>query len=261
MSHHTVYPKGLELRHVNCVVGQRAVLSDVSLGAAPGEVVGIVGPNGAGKSTALRAAYRALPPDGGTVLLDGVDIATMPRRALARKLAALPQEMPAEFDLTTWEVVAMGRAPHQRGFGGDRRGDERIVLTSLELVGMAGLAQRRFDRLSGGERQRVLIARALAQEPEVLVLDEPTNHLDMRHQFDVLTLLGDLGMTAVVALHDLNLAARFCDRLYVLSGGRMVATGRPSDVLTPAVLSEVYGIAVEVGSHPRTGTPAVHFGG
>lgn len=260
MSHHTVYPKGLELRHVSYSVGSHELVTDISLGAAPAEVVGLVGPNGAGKSTVLRAAYRALTPHTGEVLLDGADISGMSRRRLARRLAAVPQEFPAEFELTASDVVSMGRTPHQRTFGGDRRGDERIVMTSLELLGVAGLSRRPFDRLSGGEKQRVLIARALAQEPELLVLDEPTNHLDMRHQFEVLALLDKLGMTALTALHDLNLAARFCDRLYLLDAGRVVAEGSPQQVLTSSLLSDVYRMPVDVGTHPRTGELAIHFG-
>lgn len=260
MSHHEVHAATLETQYVSYVAGGRALVSQVSLDAAPGEVIGLVGPNGAGKSTLLRMVYRTLQPSAGRVLLGGVDIFRMPRRMLARRLAAVPQEYPAEFELTARDVAAMGRAPHQRGLGGDRRGDERIVATSLELLGMAELARRPFDQLSGGEKQRVLIARALAQEPELLVLDEPTNHLDMRHQFDVLALVRRLGMTVVAALHDLNLAARFCDRLYVLAAGRVVATGPPTEALTAPLLTQVYGVPADVNIHPRTGAPAILFG-
>lgn len=260
MSHHGVHAAELDLRHVSYATDGREIVSRVSLTAAPGEIVGVVGPNGAGKSTLLRTAYRHLRPASGQVLINGEDVFRMPRRALARRLAALPQELPTEFELTAHDVAAMGRAPHQRTFGGDRLGDERIVTMSLELVGMAELAQRPFDQLSGGEKQRVLIARALAQEPEVLVLDEPTNHLDMRHQFDILALVRRLGITTVAALHDLNLAARFCDRMYVLDSGAVAATGTPHEVLTRSLLSDVYGVHAEVGTHPRTGAPTVLFG-
>ncbi|NYH80665.1 iron complex transport system ATP-binding protein [Actinopolyspora biskrensis] len=260
MSHHEVRPAELELRDVSRTAGGREVLSGVSLTAAPGEVVGVVGPNGAGKSTLLRTAYRYLRPASGQVLVDGTDVFRMPRRVLARRLAALPQELPAEFELTAYDVVEMGRAPHRRGLGGDRLGDERIVTVSLEMVEMAELARRPFGQLSGGEKQRVLIARALAQEPGVLILDEPTNHLDMRHQFDVLALVRRLGVTTLAALHDLNLAARFCDRMCVLVAGGVAAIGTPAEVLTESLLSEVYGVHAEVGAHPRTGIPTVFFG-
>ncbi|PRW65355.1 histidinol phosphatase [Actinopolyspora mortivallis] len=260
MSHHEVRAAELDIRDVSCTVGEREVLSRVSLTVAPGEMVGVVGPNGAGKSTLLRTAYRQLRPSRGRVLLDGTDVFRMSRRSLARRLAALPQEFPAEFELTAHDVAAMGRVPHQRGIGGDRLGDERITTVSLEMVEMAESAHRPFDRLSGGEKQRVLIARALAQEPGVLVLDEPTNHLDMRHQFDVLTLVRRLNVTTLAALHDLNLAARFCDRICVLAAGEVVALGTPVEVLTEPLLSEVYGVHTEIGTHPRTGAPTVLFG-
>ncbi|SFE41391.1 iron complex transport system ATP-binding protein [Actinopolyspora alba] len=260
MSHHEVRPAELDIRDVSCNAGGREVVSGVSLTAEPGEVVGVVGPNGAGKSTLLRTAYRQLRPTEGRVLLDGADVFRMPRRSLARRLAALPQETPAEFELTAHDVAAMGRAPHRRRIGGDRLGDERIVTVSLEMVEMAELAHRQFAQLSGGEKQRVLIARALVQEPGMLVLDEPTNHLDMRHQFDVLALVRRLNVTTLAALHDLNLAARFCDRLCVLAAGEAVAIGTPVEVLTESLLSEVYGVHIEVGTHPRTGAPTVLFG-
>ncbi|SDP95854.1 iron complex transport system ATP-binding protein [Actinopolyspora xinjiangensis] len=260
MSHHEVHPAELDIREVTHTAGDREVLSRVSLTAAPGEVVGVVGPNGAGKSTLLRTAYRQLRPTHGRVLLDGTDVFRTPRRSLARRLAALPQELPAEFELTAHDVAAMGRTPHRRRIGRDRLGDERIVTVSLEMVEMAELAHRSFDQLSGGEKQRVLIARALAQEPGMLVLDEPTNHLDMRHQFDVLALVRRLNVTTLAALHDLNLAARFCDRMCVLAAGEVAAIGTPAEVLTESLLSEVYGVRAEIGTHPRTGAPTVLFG-
>lgn len=260
MSHHEVHAAPLHVQHVSYSTSGRDLITDVSLHAAPGEMIGLVGPNGAGKSTLLRIIYRALAPTSGRILLGDTDIARTPRRVLARRLAAMPQEHPAEFELTAHDVTAMGRAPHQRRLGGDRRGDERIVLTSLELLGLADMAARPFTQLSGGEKQRVLLARALAQEPELLVLDEPTNHLDMRHQFDVLALIRRLGMTVITALHDLNLAARFCHRLYILDTGRVAATGPPTDVLTTPLLAQVYGVPAEVNTHPRTGAPAILFG-
>lgn len=261
MSHHTVYPADVKIEDVTYSINKRDLVSAVTLHAASGEVIGLVGPNGAGKSTLLRVLYRSLQPKSGQVLLDGADIRSMSRRMLARALAAVPQEFPAEFELTAYDVAAMGRAPHQRTFGGDQRGDERIVTTSLEMVGMAEFAQQPFDRLSGGEKQRILIARALAQEPQLMVLDEPTNHLDMRHQFDLLALVRRLGMTVVAALHDLNLAARFCDQIYVLDQGSVVASGTPAEVFTESLLSRVYDVPVNVHTNPRTGVPAVLFGG
>lgn len=259
MSHHEVHPARLSVAGVTYTAGGRDLVCDASLEAAPGEVVGVVGPNGAGKSTLLRTVYRQLRPARGRVLLDGGDVARVPRRELARRMAVVPQEHPAEFELTAHDVAAMGRTPHQRRWGGDRHGDARIVMSSLELVEMGQLAPAAFGRLSGGEKQRVLIARALAQEPALLVLDEPTNHLDMRHQLQTLALLRRLGMTVLTALHDLNLAAGFCDRLYVLDTGRVLAAGAPAEVLTAELLSRVYDVPVDVVAHPRTAAPTVLF--
>ncbi|MBH1937704.1 ABC transporter ATP-binding protein [Streptomyces sp. AV19] len=244
---------------VTLTAGAHRLVRDVSLTARPGEVVGLVGPNGSGKSSLLRAVYRILRPDSGSVRVDGADAWSLPVRRLARTLAAVVQESGANFDLAVREVVAMGRSPHKRLLDGDTAEDARIVGSALESVDAAGLANRSFDSLSGGERQRVLIARALAQRPALLVLDEPTNHLDIRHQLEVLGVLRHLPATVLVALHDLNLAAYYCDRLYVLRDGEVTAHGTPAEVLTPRLLAEVYGVAAEVAVHPRTGAPQVTF--
>ncbi|WP_199485235.1 ABC transporter ATP-binding protein [Actinomadura craniellae] len=250
-------PGALRAEAVSVVAGGRTLVDGVSLDVAPAEVVGLVGPNGAGKSTLLRTFYRALRPTSGRVLLDGEDVWRMPGKRLARRLAAVLQETAGEFELTVHDVVAMGRTPHKRAFQGDDATDRDIITAALGELDVAGLARAPFDRLSGGEKQRVLIARALAQRTGTLVLDEPTNHLDLRHQIDALRLVRRLGVTAVIALHDLNLAAAFCDRICVLHGGRVVATGPPGRVLTPRLLAEVYQVDAEVAEHPRTGAPQI----
>lgn len=247
----------LSAEEVSVVVNGRALVHKVSLDAAPGEVLGLAGPNGAGKSTLLRTFYRAMRPTSGRVLLDGEDVWRMPGRRLARRLAAVLQETTGEFELTVYDVVAMGRTPHKRAFEGDDAGDRDIIMAALAELDASGLAHAPFDRLSGGEKQRVMIARALAQRPRTMVLDEPTNHLDLRHQLDTLRLVRRLGVTAILALHDLNLAAAFCDRICVLDGGRLVATGTPADVLTPALLAKVYRVEAEVAEHPHTGAPQI----
>jgi len=235
------------------------ILHGVTLGAAAGEVVGIVGPNGSGKSTTLRCVYRALRPSGGAVLLGGRDLADLPLRESARRLAALTQDSHVEFDFTVTEVVAMGRLPHQGTFDRDTERDRGIVARTLAQVDGAHLAGRSFRTLSGGERQRVLIARALAQEPGVLVLDEPTNHLDIKHQLDVLALVRGVGLTALTVLHDLNLAAAYCDRIHVLDGGRVVASGKPVDVLVPELILAVFGVRAHLVAHPTSGVPQLLF--
>ncbi|MFE7428776.1 MULTISPECIES: ABC transporter ATP-binding protein [unclassified Streptomyces] len=249
----------LSVDGVTLSAGAHRLVRDVSLTARPGEVVGLVGPNGSGKSSLLRAVYRVLRPGTGHVRVDGADVWRLPVRTLARTLAAVVQEPVADFDLTVREVVAMGRTPHKGLFDGDTAQDARLIVSALASVDAVSLADRPFDRLSGGERQRVLIARALAQQPSLLVLDEPTNHLDIRHQLDVLGTLRRLPAAVLVALHDLNLAAYYCDRLYVLRGGEVVASGPPAEVITAKLLREVYEVAGEVVVHPRTGAPHVTF--
>lgn len=224
----------LSVDGVTLTAGARHLVRDVSLTARPGETIGLVGPNGSGKSSLLRAVYRVLRPDTGQVRVDGSDAWSLPVRQLARIVAAVVQESAADFDLAVREVVAMGRTPHKRLLAGDTPEDAEIVASALLAVDAVHLADRPFDRLSGGERQRVLIARALAQQPTLLVLDEPTNHLDIRHQLDVLGALRRLPATVLLALHDLNLAAYYCDRLYVLRDGEVTACGPPADILTPA---------------------------
>jgi iron complex transport system ATP-binding protein len=250
-------PGSLTVEDVSVVLDGRALVEGVSLSAAPGEIVGLAGPNGAGKSTLLRTVYRALRPTSGRVLLDGEDVRRMPGKRLARRLAAVLQEAPGDFELSVYDVVAMGRTPHKRAFEGDSADDRAVVMGALAELDVDGLAGAAFGRLSGGEKQRVLIARALAQRAGTMVLDEPTNHLDLRHQLDALRLVRRLGVTAVVALHDLNLAAAFCDRICVMAGGRLVALGTPREVLTPALLAEVYRVEADVAENPRTGVPHV----
>ncbi|MGW7411095.1 ABC transporter ATP-binding protein [Streptomyces sp. NPDC054863] len=240
------------------IAGARLV-EDVVLHAGDGQLVGLVGPNGSGKSTLLRCVYRALRPAGGTVRLDGDDLHAMTAREGARRLAALPQEAVAEFDFTVTEVVEMGRLPHQRSVARTSDEDRQVCASALAGVGAAHLAGRGFLTLSGGERQRVLIARALAQQPRVLVLDEPTNHLDIAQQLDVLALVRGSGLTVLTALHDLNLAALHCDLLYVIDAGRIVAHGAPHDVLTPELLAEVFGVRAHRVPHPESGAVQLLF--
>lgn len=235
------------------------VVEDVSLRAGSGQVVGLVGPNGSGKSTVLRCVYRALRPTAGAVRLDGDDLLAMSTRESARRLAALPQEAVAEFDFTVAEVVAMGRLSHQGAVARETDEDRRVCAAALEEVGAGHLADRGFLTLSGGEKQRVLIARALSQQPRVLVLDEPTNHLDIAQQLEVLALVRASGLTVLTALHDLNLAALHCDLVHVVDGGRIVASGAPHDVLTPALLADVFGVRAHRVPHPETGAVRLLF--
>ncbi|ALG11846.1 ABC transporter ATP-binding protein [Kibdelosporangium phytohabitans] len=247
----------VEVEHVGVDLGGKRVVHDVSFTVEPGAVVGVVGPNGSGKSTLLRAVIGILTPATGSVRVDGRDVAKTKPRDRASVLAAVLQDTTGDFDLTVDDVVMMGRACYKKPFEADDARDRTAVADALAAVGAADLAARRFAFLSGGERQRVLIARAIAQQPRVLVMDEPTNHLDLRHQFDVLALPRALGITAVIALHDLNLAAHYCDEIHVLHHGRQSRSGPPGYVLDPAVLADVYGVAAAVAPHPVTGRPHI----
>ncbi|MFI6682642.1 ABC transporter ATP-binding protein [Streptomyces sp. NPDC050485] len=238
----------------------RELLSGIELTARDGETVGLVGPNGSGKTTLLRCLYGTLRPTTGRVLLDGDDLHALPVKARARRIATVPQDAHAGgIELTVREIVAMGRSPHHRFWEADTTTDRALVHEALARVGIADLAGRPFPSLSGGERQRALVARALVQQPDVIVLDEPTNHLDIRYQLEVLSLVRELGTVGLLALHDLNLAAHYCDRLVVLAGGHIVAAGEPADVLTAPLLAEVYGVNAEVSVHPATGAPIVVY--
>ncbi|MEV1077543.1 heme ABC transporter ATP-binding protein [Streptomyces sp. NPDC050211] len=246
----------LDVEGVTVEAAGKRLVDEIKLTVDSGAFVGLVGPNGSGKSTLLRCVYRALRPTAGVVRLDGDDVHTLDPRAAARRLAALPQESSSEFDFTVAEVVGMGRLPHRDRTAAD---DRAICAEAMRATGVEQLADRGFLALSGGERQRVLIARALAQRPQVLVLDEPTNHLDIAHQLDVLSLVRASGLTVLAALHDLNLAAAYCDLLYVLSAGRVVASGPPHDVLRPDLLAEVFGVRAHPVRHPETGAVQLLF--
>lgn len=239
---------GLRFERVVAAVGGRTLLADVDFDVRPGEVVGLVGRNGVGKTTLLRIASAALAPAVGRVLLGGDDVASLGRRALARRLALVPQDLHVPFPFRVGELVLMGRAPHQPLLGLESEADVERALAALERLGIADLADRENSTLSGGERQLVLFARALVQEPLVLLLDEPTAFLDLKHRVEV---LGEVrafaarGGGALVVSHDLSLAARTCDRVVLLGEGGVVAVGTPADVLQPEPLRRAFDIEVD----------------
>lgn len=239
----------LQVQRVSVAIGGTPILSDVSMDVQPGEFVGLIGPNGSGKSTLLRTIYRSMRPADGTVLLGGEDVWSCSARTAARRTAAVLQNSPTPPGLTVREVAALGRTPHHGMFDRETAEDHDIVTDALTRTGILGHEDRIYGSLSGGERQRVLLARALAQQPALLVLDEPTNHLDIRARFELLELVHTLGVTTLAVLHDLDLAARSCDRLVVLDQGEVVAAGPVLDALTPEVLSEVFGVTAVTERH------------
>ena len=216
------------------------LLERTSFSVQPGQVMGVVGPNGAGKSSLLRVLYRYNKPLTGQVLVGGQDIWAVDPRAAARKVAAVLQEQPTDFALTVREIVALGRVPYRHGLVAGSACEADIIDGAMAQVDLLPFSNRPLGSLSGGERQRVMVARALAQQPEVLVLDEPTNHLDIRHQLEVLDLIRRLDVTVVTSLHDLNLASGVCDDILVLNHGKTVAVGAAADVLSEDLVADAF---------------------
>ncbi|MBV8568878.1 MAG: ABC transporter ATP-binding protein [Methylobacteriaceae bacterium] len=245
----------LTLQGVSVDLGRRRVLSDIDLSVPTGSFVGLLGPNGSGKSALLKAIYRAHRPATGRVLVDGRDLLAMPPREAARRVAAVAQDAAVEFGFTVRELVMVGRTPHKGLLDADDENDHAAVKDAIERVGCAHLAQRPFNTLSGGEKQRVLIARAIAQGADHLILDEPTNQLDIRYQIQVLEIAAGLGVTVLAALHDLSLAALFCEEVHILLDGRIVEGGPPRNVVTAELVRRVYAAEVLVIPHPEHGTP------
>jgi ABC-type cobalamin/Fe3+-siderophores transport system ATPase subunit len=232
-------------------------LRDATVTVAPGSLTGLLGPNGCGKTTLLKLLCGVLRPHAGQVLLGEHAIESMTRRGLARRVAVVPQETHPAFDYSVLEMVLMGRHPHLGAFQLEGPADLEIARASLEATGTADLAARNYMTLSGGEKQRVIIASALAQATEFLLLDEPTASLDLGYQLEVAALLARLNrernVTMVLATHDLNLAASLCDRLVVMRGGRVLAQGATTDVLTGEMVRQLYDVDADVAFHPRAG--------
>ncbi|KAE9628171.1 ABC transporter ATP-binding protein [Parasedimentitalea maritima] len=235
------------------------ILHPTSFSLAAGRVLGVVGPNGAGKSTLLRLLYRFNKPSSGRVLVGGDNLWSLPPRTAARRVAAVLQEHPTDFALTVREIVNLGRLPHRAGFTTTGQLCHRIVDDALHRLDLFQLGHRQFSTLSGGERQRVMVARALAQNPQILVLDEPTNHLDIRHQLEVLRLIHDLNMTIVTSLHDLNMAVRVCDEILVLKQGRPLGFGPPAQFLNASLVSEAFRVDARQENLSPSNTPHFSF--
>lgn len=248
----------IEIDDVTVTMGGQDVVRRASLVVEPGEVIGLLGPNGSGKSSLLRTLYRAVRPRMGAVRIGGEDLRTLSGRAAARAVAVMLQDPPTDFDLTVEETVLLGRAPHHASFGRDTAEDLCVVAEAMHRAGIADLGDRMVATLSGGQRQRVMLARALAQASPVLVLDEPSNHLDISHQHELMGTVRGLGRTVIAALHDLNLASQYCDRVVILSAGSIVAAGPPATILGPDLIRTVFDVDVRILGEPAA--PVFAFG-
>lgn len=232
---------------------EHSQISNISLYASQGEFVGIVGPNGSGKSTLLKNLYRTLEPDKGTIFLDGEDYLKFSIRKSSQKVGVVGQEQQVPFDFSVNEIVAMGRSPYKKWYELDTKDDQLIIQQALDYVNIGHLSMQNYSELSGGEKQRVMIARVIAQQTDFLILDEPTNHLDIQHQLQIFDLFKELNVTVISSIHDLNLAALYCDRIYVIHNGEIYCSGRPEEVLTKEVLRQVFGIEAHIAVNSLTG--------
>ncbi|MGL4569447.1 MAG: ABC transporter ATP-binding protein [Clostridium sp.] len=230
----------LSAEKLNVELDDKLIVKDVSINIEKNEFVGIIGPNGSGKSTLLKTIYRVFKPKSGVMYLNGKDLLSMPPKNVAKELGVLGQFNNISFDIKVKDIVLMGRTPHKSFLESDSLDDYKIVQDSLKKVNMLEYYNRSFSTLSGGEKQRVLLARVLAQKVDLLILDEPTNHLDIKHQLQILNVVKSLGITVVLALHDLNLATAYCDKLYVMHNGNIVSSGKPYEILTKELIKEVY---------------------
>ena len=231
---------------LKAVLGSNEILKGIDFQAQDNEFVGIIGPNGSGKSTLLRCLYRVLEPTQGAVYLDGKALSSYRYQESAKRISVVAQHNYYNFDFTVREVVLMGRAPHKKALDRDNADDYRIVRESLRKVGMQDFEDRSFSTLSGGEQQRIILARALAQQTPCLILDEPTNHLDIKYQFQLMNIVKGLGCTVISAVHDLNIAALYCDRLYAIKSGRVIASGSPQEILTRELIRQLYEVDTQL---------------
>lgn len=253
----------IEVKSVSFSYDKQWVLQDVSFRVDKGEFIGLIGPNGSGKTTLLKILYRLLSPQKGEVLFELVPLKRMDRKDIAKRMGVVAQETHLLFPFRAMEVVLMGRSPYLGHLMFEREKDLEIARKAMEWTETLPFSERPIDELSGGERKRVFIARALAQEPEVILLDEPTANLDIHHQVDfldlILTLNRERGLTIIMASHDMNIASEFCDRLILLREGRIYKIGTPHEVITKENIERVYGCEVWVDQNPLSGMPRINL--
>ncbi len=243
----------LEVNDVQISIGKKEIVRKVSFQVQDGGFVGVIGPNGSGKSTLLKAIYRVLKPSGGTIRIMGDDLGSLTLRESALRTAVVAQHNYYNFDFSVMDVVLMGRAPHKQRMEMDNDEDRAIAQESLKVIGMEDFEKRDFYTLSGGEQQRVILARALTQKTPFVILDEPTNHLDIKYQLQLMDAIKDLDLTVLCALHDLNIAAAYCDTLVLMKDGEIHSIGTPEEIITKENIKNVYGVDATIERHRDTG--------
>lgn len=246
----------IEANNVSWGIKNNAILKHINLHIQRGKFVGLIGPNGAGKSSLLRCLYRFNQPDSGEVKFNTVNIWQLKSDEYAKQVAVVLQESPSQFDLSLFDVVALGLTPHKTLFSSTTQADRKKIIEAINRVGLESHSEQLFESLSGGEKQRALIARAIVQQPQLLIMDEPTSHLDVKYQIQVMELAKSLGVTVFASFHDLNLAAAMCDELVVIKNGKIISQGTPVEVINETMLSSVFGVCAQVTRHPQSSSVA-----
>lgn len=242
----------LDVNDLDIKIGQQEIVKNISLHTKNKQFVGIIGANGCGKSTLLKGIYKGIRPKSGQVFLDDMDVLSAPEKEVARRLGVVSQFNELNFDLSVFQMVLLGRTPHKKLLDSDTQEDIDIVKDALQKTNLVDYSDRSFLSLSGGEKQRVILARTLAQQPEYMILDEPTNHLDIRYQLEILDCVKNLGIGVLAALHDLELAAHYCDYIYAMKTGEVVAHGTPEEVLSEQLIHDLYGVNCQIYENPIT---------
>ena len=250
----------LEVEDIKYSIDQKLIVKGVSLGIEEGDFVGLIGPNGCGKSTLLKNIYRVYKPDSGRVYIDGRETTKMLSREIAREMSVMQQENNVEFDMTVYDMVMLGRFAHQNLWNNDKIREREIVENAIKEVGMEGYEDRSFLSLSGGEKQRTLVARALVQQANLIILDEPTNHLDIGYQYQIMNILkSQKDLTVFSSIHDMNIAACYCDKIIMMKSGHIVKVGTPEEVMTPEMIKGLFGVDTEISVNPTTGKPNIIY--
>lgn len=249
----------LKIKELRINLSKKEIVKGIDLAVTNNKFIGLIGPNGSGKSTLLKALYGVLKPTYGDIFISGKNIKSYNKKSLAKTLGVVSQFNNINFDFKVIDIILMGRSAYKGLLESDNKKDYDISLEALSLVGMIDAAQKSFSLLSGGEKQRVILARALTQEPKILILDEPTNHLDIKYQLEVMSIVKNLNICVLAALHDLTLASQFCDEIYVLKDGKIITKGNPKEVITKEMIKEVYDVNSHVSINPLTKRLSINY--